>query len=177
MTPSFVLRCIQMKHESCHEHHTYKWVMSRTWLLHTCCDACNETSVLSYDTFHWKCITPKTHRIEKPRFLGISRYKFKLRPWLHLNLYRRICLDLVDLESVAFSVETLIRGITVLTNEKCHTWHTRTRTRTLSLSHIHTRTHTYATHSYLSWCGAFQRNTTAFVRDMTHSYYFWISWI
>ena len=33
---------------------------------------------------------PKIHHIEKLRFLGISRYKFKLRFWFNLNLYREI---------------------------------------------------------------------------------------
>jgi len=44
----------------------------------------------TYDRFLWSCYTPKIHQIEKLRFLGISRYKFKLRVWLNLNLYRGI---------------------------------------------------------------------------------------
>ena len=35
-------------------------------------------------------IHPKNHQIEKVWFLGISRYKFKLRFWFNLNLYREI---------------------------------------------------------------------------------------
>ena len=49
-----------------------------TWLIH------------SYGSFHWKCFIPKIHKIEKLRFLGISRYKFKLRFWFNLNLHREI---------------------------------------------------------------------------------------
>jgi len=41
------------------------------------------------DSFHWKCYTLETHQIEKLRFLGISRYKFKLRCWLGAR--RRRC--------------------------------------------------------------------------------------
>ena len=44
----------------------------------------------SYDSFHWKCYTPKIHQTERLRFLGISRYKFKLRWCSNLNLYRGI---------------------------------------------------------------------------------------
>jgi len=40
-----------------------------------------------YDRFHWKCNTPEILQIDKLRFLGISRYKFKLRFWF-LDLYR-----------------------------------------------------------------------------------------
>ena len=45
---------------------------------------------LSYDSFHSKCCIPKIHRIQKLRFLGISQYKFKLRFWFSLHLYRGI---------------------------------------------------------------------------------------
>jgi len=41
-----------------------------------------------YDSFHWKWYTPEIHQIEKPRFLGISRCKFKFKFCLNLNLYR-----------------------------------------------------------------------------------------
>jgi len=34
-----------------------------------------------YDSFLWKCSTPKIHQIEKLRFLGIAWCKFKLRCW------------------------------------------------------------------------------------------------
>ena len=36
------------------------------------------------------CQTPIIHLTQKPYFLGISRYKFKLIFWLNLNLYREI---------------------------------------------------------------------------------------
>ena len=36
------------------------------------------------------CYTSKIHQIQKLRFLGISRYKFKFRFWYNLNLYRGI---------------------------------------------------------------------------------------
>jgi len=45
---------------------------------------------LWYDTFHWNCCIPEIPEIEKLRFLGVSRCKFKLRFWLNLNLYRVI---------------------------------------------------------------------------------------
>jgi len=43
-----------------------------------------------HDTFHWNCYTPKIHQIQKLRFLGISRYKFKLRFGCNLNVHRAI---------------------------------------------------------------------------------------
>jgi len=78
-----------------------------------------------FDCFHWKCYIPNIHQIEKLRFLGISRYTFKLRLWLNLSLYQGIwvsrfggspiwnCtekfefLDMVDLLGVWFSVESV----------------------------------------------------------------------
>jgi len=39
-----------------------------------------------YDSFHWKYCTSEVHRIERLSFLGISRYKFKLRFWFNSNL-------------------------------------------------------------------------------------------
>jgi len=44
----------------------------------------------TYDTLHWTCYTSKIHRIEKLRFLGRSRCKFKLRFWFDLNWYQQI---------------------------------------------------------------------------------------
>ena len=38
------------------------------------------------DTFHSQCCIPKIHKIEQLRFLGILRYKFKLRFCFCLNL-------------------------------------------------------------------------------------------
>jgi len=185
-----------MKHISCPKHLTYRWVMSRTWLIHMCCDACNETSVLSYNSFHWECITPETHQIEKLRFLGVSRYKFKLRPWLHLNLYWGIWVSGFG----GFGKCTIF-------SENSHTWHHGTYENVIpdahahahahSLSLTHHRTHTYETHSYLSWCipmkldgihtlyDAFilfldlvdlesvALSVETLIRDMTHSYLSW----
>jgi len=37
-----------------------------------------------------KCYTSGFHQIEKVRFPGVLRYKFKLRIWFNLNLYREI---------------------------------------------------------------------------------------
>jgi len=34
---------------------------------------------IDYDTLHWKSYIPEIHQMEKLRFLGILRYKFKLR--------------------------------------------------------------------------------------------------
>jgi len=45
---------------------------------------------MSYDIFHQKCYIPEILRIERLTFLGIPWYKFKLRFWFHLNLYREI---------------------------------------------------------------------------------------
>jgi len=41
-----------------------------------------------YDSFYWRHFLPEICQIEKLRFLGISLYKFKLRCWINLNLYR-----------------------------------------------------------------------------------------
>ena len=57
--------------------------------IHFCC-ACIHSWESLNNSFHWKCYTPDIHQIEKLRFLGISRYKFKLRFWFDLNLYRGI---------------------------------------------------------------------------------------
>jgi len=42
----------------------------------------------TYNSIHWKRYIPEIHQIEKLRFLSISRYRFKLRFWFHLNLCR-----------------------------------------------------------------------------------------
>ena len=44
----------------------------------------------TYNSFHWKCYIPDILRIAKLRFLVISRYKFKLKFWPNLHLYREI---------------------------------------------------------------------------------------
>jgi len=41
-----------------------------------------------YVSFYWKCRIPKIRQIEKLTCLDISQYKFKLRFWFNLNLYR-----------------------------------------------------------------------------------------
>jgi len=40
--------------------------------------------------FHSKCYTREIHQIEKLRFLGISRYKFRLGFWFNLKLRREM---------------------------------------------------------------------------------------
>jgi len=44
----------------------------------------------TYNSFRWKCCILEIRQIEILRFLGILRYKFKLRFWLNLKLYRGI---------------------------------------------------------------------------------------
>jgi len=39
------------------------------------------------DTFHSQCCIPKIHKIEQLRFLGILRYKFKLRFWFNAGYH------------------------------------------------------------------------------------------
>jgi len=39
---------------------------------------------------HWICLTPKINPIAELRFLCISWYKFKLKIWSYLNVYRGI---------------------------------------------------------------------------------------
>jgi len=64
---------------------------------------------LCRDIFHWKCNIPEIHKLEKLKFLRLSRYRFKLR-----CCSIRICtedfgfLDSEDFGSVAFSVETVV---------------------------------------------------------------------
>jgi len=59
--------------------------------------------------FHWKCYNSKIPQIQKLRFLGISQYKFKLRLWFNLNLYREMWVSgYGGFRGVAFSVETVI---------------------------------------------------------------------
>ena len=45
------------------------------------------TPISLYDSFHWKCYPPEIHQLQRLGFPGISRYKFKLRFWLNLNMY------------------------------------------------------------------------------------------
>jgi len=106
-------------HTSCHMEtcHAYGRVTSHIWIRRVTCTSCHAYWYImshdmrymrvrhvahyiprilvpgyssSYDSFHWKCYTPEIHQIEKLRFVGISRYKFKLRFGFHLNLYREI---------------------------------------------------------------------------------------
>jgi len=59
------------------------------------------------DCFRWKCHIPETHQVEKLRFLGVSRYKFKLRFCFNLNLYRGICVfGFGRFQATAFPVES-----------------------------------------------------------------------
>ena len=44
----------------------------------------------THDTFHWEGYIPEIHRIGKAGFFCISSYRFKLRFWFDLNLYRGI---------------------------------------------------------------------------------------
>ena len=43
-----------------------------------------------YDSFHCTCLRPQNPQNRETRFLGISRYKFELRSWFNLNLYREM---------------------------------------------------------------------------------------
>jgi len=45
---------------------------------------------IEHDCFHWKCYLPRTHQIEKPRFLVITWYKFTMKFWLNLKVYQGI---------------------------------------------------------------------------------------
>jgi len=83
----------------------------------------------SYNCFLWNCYTPKIDRIEKLRFLGISRYEFKLRFWFNLNLYRGIGVSGFD----GFRGCSIFRG-------NCHTsyiWYVYVY---VYVSHTHTHT-------------------------------------
>jgi len=51
---------------------------------------------LYYDSFPWKRNIPKNHQIEKLSSLGILQCKFKLRFWLHMNLYCGIWVSWFD---------------------------------------------------------------------------------
>jgi len=57
-----------------------------------CCSVlqCLHTESSIYNSFHHNCYTPEIHQIQRLRFLGISRYKVKLRFWLNLNWYQKI---------------------------------------------------------------------------------------
>jgi len=58
-----------------------------------CCSGCNtHTKYMSFyfECFNWECSISEIRHFENLRFLGISRYKFKLRCWFNLNLYRGI---------------------------------------------------------------------------------------
>jgi len=58
----------------------------------------------------WSCYNSKIHQNEKPRFFGTSRYKFKLRFWFDLNLYRGMrFLVWVEFGDVVHSVESVRR--------------------------------------------------------------------
>ena len=58
-----------------------------------CCSGCNtHTKYMSFyfECFNWECSISEIRHFENLRFLGISRYKFKLRCWFNLNLFRGI---------------------------------------------------------------------------------------
>jgi len=70
--------------------HKYKYVYTYIW-------------IFTYDRFNWKCHIPEVLQIQKIRFLGISRYKFKLRFGFHLNSTKKFEFrDLVDFGGVPF---------------------------------------------------------------------------
>ena len=66
---------------------------------------------ISYDSFHGKYYIPEIHHIKILRFVYISRYKFKLRFWLNLNLYRGIWVSRFG----GFCGCSIFSGI-------CHSW-------------------------------------------------------
>jgi len=193
-----------MSYDTCHDHHTYKWVMSRIWLFHLCCDAFKwnifhvpnishiDESCHELDSFicaamhamkHQSChITVSTENASPPKPTKSRNSDSSVSRGTNSNWdldFIWICteefefLDLVGLESVPFLVKTLIRDITVLMRTSYLT-HTHTHTHTLSLSHTIGRTRMRLIHIYRD---AFQWNSTAFIRYMTHSYCFWIWWI
>jgi len=55
-------------------------------------DVCIYIHVCEYDSFHSKCNTPKSTKSKSrnSNFLSISRYRFRLRFWFNLALYRGI---------------------------------------------------------------------------------------
>jgi len=69
----------------------------------------SERILRNHNSFHWICYIPETHQIDELRSLGISWYKFKLRFWLNLNLYREIwgC-GFGGFRGTAFSVDSVI---------------------------------------------------------------------
>jgi len=66
--------------------HIYIYVFS----IFLACVGSNVTHCSEYNNFHWKCYTLEIHKIEKLRFLSVSRYKFKMSFCFDLNLYRGI---------------------------------------------------------------------------------------
>jgi len=58
--------------------------------LSVCLYDCLLQRVAACCSLHWRCYTLEIHQIEKLRYLGISRYKFKMRVWSTLNFYRGI---------------------------------------------------------------------------------------
>ena len=93
-----------------------------------------------YYTFHWKCYVPKIHQIKKLRFLGMSRYRFKLNLRLiWIFTVKSLFFDLVGFGEVAFSVETVIPFYftSPLHLDPLPLAHTTTRYNTM----LHTATH------------------------------------
>jgi len=49
-----------------------------TWLIHRC----DISHFYVYDSFHWKCCTPKIHQIEKLKFLSTNSNSTKISIWI-----------------------------------------------------------------------------------------------
>ena len=114
----FVWRYSYVGHDPFYVGHASLWDMNNLWLLHTW-DMSRLTELICdmickmYNSFHWNCYIPKNHQIEKLRFLGISRYKFKLRFWFNLSLYRGIWVSgFGGVGWGAISVETVMTHMT-----------------------------------------------------------------
>jgi len=69
-------------------HHSDLHLFKNKKRTHVCGSVCVCAHV--YDSFNQKCYILESHQIEKLWSLGISRYKFKLRLWFNLHLYRGI---------------------------------------------------------------------------------------
>jgi len=95
-----------------------------------------------YVSFNWKNYIPEIHQIEKIGCLGISHYKFKLRFKFYLHSNRGIWvfkfLDLADLGSVAFSVESIIMHARQALLPRSHCVHLYTCTHTRECTNTHT---------------------------------------
>jgi len=153
-------------HQSCHDHHTYEWVVSRTWLLHMCCDAFKWN--MSHIIRHVTNITHINESCHEHKYKWVTpSYVLRCIPMKHESCHMTVSRTSHINESshehytykwVMSRTSSYVLRCIQMKHESCHVTHVTI------ITHINESCHEYD--SFI--CAAMHSNETYFMSQTSH---------